>query len=125
MKANQPRVIRCYNCKGEGHITKQCTKKKTVKDSEWFKYKMLLNQAQEAGVILKEEQLDFLADGLEDLDSDSDDLQQHTTSIFKANHVDAFDSECDEALTASVIFMARLSPAGSINEDVVEPTYDS
>ncbi|GKD33172.1 hypothetical protein Tco_1248681 [Tanacetum coccineum] len=31
------------------------------------------------------------------------------------NHVDAFDSDCDEAPTISAIFMARLSPAGSIN----------
>ncbi|GJW18925.1 retrovirus-related pol polyprotein from transposon TNT 1-94 [Tanacetum coccineum] len=44
----QPRVIRCYNCNGEGHIAKQCTAKKRVKDSEWFKDKMLLAQAQEA-----------------------------------------------------------------------------
>ncbi|GKF70612.1 hypothetical protein Tco_0203669 [Tanacetum coccineum] len=67
----------------------------------------------------------FLADDLEDLDSDGDDLLLHTTSIFKADHVDAFDSDCDEALTASAIFMARLSPAGSINGYVVCPTYDS
>ncbi|GKC85057.1 hypothetical protein Tco_1140774, partial [Tanacetum coccineum] len=48
----------------------QCTTKKMVKDSEWFKEKILLAQAQEAGVILQEEQQNFLADGLEDLDSD-------------------------------------------------------
>ncbi|GJV76086.1 hypothetical protein Tco_1507670 [Tanacetum coccineum] len=86
---------------------------------------MLLAQAQEAGVILQEKQQDFLADGLEDLDSDCDDLQLHTTSIFKADHVDAFDSYYDEAPTASAIFMARLSPAGSINRDVIGLTYDS
>ncbi|GKB04295.1 reverse transcriptase domain-containing protein [Tanacetum coccineum] len=42
--ANQIRVVRCYNCNGEGHIAKQCTAKKRVKDSEWFKDKMLLAQ---------------------------------------------------------------------------------
>ncbi|GKA24706.1 reverse transcriptase domain-containing protein [Tanacetum coccineum] len=31
--ANQPRVIRCYNCNGEGHIAKQCTTKKRVNES--------------------------------------------------------------------------------------------
>ncbi|GKE96922.1 integrase, catalytic region, zinc finger, CCHC-type containing protein [Tanacetum coccineum] len=43
VKANQPRAIRCYNCKGEGHIVNQCTAKKRVKDSKWFKEKMLLS----------------------------------------------------------------------------------
>ncbi|GKC03077.1 hypothetical protein Tco_0994687 [Tanacetum coccineum] len=45
LKANQPRVIRCYNSKGEGHIAKMCTAKKRVKDSEWFKENMLLARA--------------------------------------------------------------------------------
>ncbi|GKE31257.1 reverse transcriptase domain-containing protein [Tanacetum coccineum] len=53
--ANQPRVVRCYNCNGEGHIAKQCTAKIRVKDSAWFKDKMLLVQAQEARVILNDE----------------------------------------------------------------------
>nr|GEU62032.1 retrovirus-related Pol polyprotein from transposon TNT 1-94 [Tanacetum cinerariifolium] len=44
-RANQSRIVRCYNCMGEGHIAKQCTAKKRVKDSEWFKDKMLLAQA--------------------------------------------------------------------------------
>ncbi|GJW33959.1 reverse transcriptase domain-containing protein [Tanacetum coccineum] len=106
-------------------IAAWCTEKKRVKDLEWFKEKILLAQAQEAGVILQEEQQDFLADGLEDLDSDCDDFQLHTTSIFKADHADAFDSNYDDAPTASAIFMVRLSPIGSVNRDVVGPTYDS
>ncbi|GJW99305.1 retrovirus-related pol polyprotein from transposon TNT 1-94 [Tanacetum coccineum] len=73
----------------------------------------------------EDEQQDFLADSLEDLDLDRDDLQLHTTSIFKANHVDAFDSDCNEAATANAIFMARLSSAGSVNGDDVSPIYDS
>ncbi|GKA47060.1 hypothetical protein Tco_0739943 [Tanacetum coccineum] len=78
--------------RGEGHIAKKCTTKKRVKDSEWFKEKMLL---------------------------------AHTTFNFKAYHVDTYDSDCDDEATASAIFMASLSPAGSINGDTVGPTYDS
>ncbi|GKA33292.1 hypothetical protein Tco_0719659 [Tanacetum coccineum] len=48
----------------------------------------------------------------------------HKTSIFKSDHVDAFDSDCDEAPTASAIFMARLSPTGSINGGAFGSTYD-
>nr|GFD24256.1 hypothetical protein [Tanacetum cinerariifolium] len=36
------RVIVCYNCKGEGHMAKQCTKPKKKRDAEWFKDKVLL-----------------------------------------------------------------------------------
>nr|GFC76270.1 hypothetical protein [Tanacetum cinerariifolium] len=57
-----------------------------VKDSEWFKDNMLLAQAQEAGVVLNDEQHEFLADRLEETD-DCEDLQLQDTSNFKADHV--------------------------------------
>ncbi|GJS81564.1 retrovirus-related pol polyprotein from transposon TNT 1-94 [Tanacetum coccineum] len=123
-EANQPRVIKCYNCRGERHIAKQCTAKKMVKDSEWFKDKMLFAQSQEARVVLHEEQQDFLADRLEEND-DCNDLQLHTTSNFKADHVEAYDSDCDDQATASAIFMASLYPAGSLYGEIIAPTYDS
>nr|GEV20906.1 hypothetical protein [Tanacetum cinerariifolium] len=94
-----------------------------VKDVEWFKEKMILAQEQEAGVILHEDQQDFLADRLEEID-DCDDLLVHTTTNFKADHVDAYDSNCDDEETACAIFMASISPAGSINGDTADPSYD-
>ncbi|GKB14456.1 hypothetical protein Tco_0848379 [Tanacetum coccineum] len=97
---------------------------KRVKDSEWFKGKMLLAQAQKAGVVLNDEQQDFLADSLEETD-DCEDLQLQATSNFKANHIDAYDSDYDNEATANAIFMENLSPVGSINDDTVEPRYDS
>ncbi|GKF03502.1 hypothetical protein Tco_0030425, partial [Tanacetum coccineum] len=54
-------VIR-YNYKGEGHMSKQCTKPKRKMDDSWFKDKVLLVQAQANGQILHEEELAFLAD---------------------------------------------------------------
>nr|GEV20823.1 retrovirus-related Pol polyprotein from transposon TNT 1-94 [Tanacetum cinerariifolium] len=56
---------------------------------------------------------------------DSDNLQLHTTANFKAYHIDAYDSDCDDEATESAIFMASLSPTGSISGDTVGPTYDS
>nr|GFC71030.1 hypothetical protein [Tanacetum cinerariifolium] len=56
------RVITCYNCKGEGHMSKQCTKSRRKRDAEWFKDKVLLVQAQANGQVLQEEELEFLAD---------------------------------------------------------------
>ncbi|GJT95924.1 hypothetical protein Tco_1091442, partial [Tanacetum coccineum] len=47
------------------------------------------------------------------------------TTNFKANHVDSYDSDYDDEATANAIFMANLSLIGSINDDMVEPRYDS
>nr|GEW39744.1 hypothetical protein [Tanacetum cinerariifolium] len=60
--SGKQRVIVCYNCKGEGHMSKQCTKPKRRIDEQWFKDKVLLVQAQANGQVLQEEELEFLAD---------------------------------------------------------------
>ncbi|GKE27759.1 hypothetical protein Tco_1443143 [Tanacetum coccineum] len=75
-----------------------------------------------AMIFLKQQ--DFLADSLEEID-DCEDLQIQATANFKANYVDAYDSDCDDEATANAIFMANLSPIGSLNADTVEPCYDS
>ncbi|GJX04954.1 hypothetical protein Tco_0190870 [Tanacetum coccineum] len=64
-------------------------------------------------------------DGLEGFDSDYEDLQLNDTLILMTEKVDAFDSDYDDELTASAIFMAKLSPVGFINGDEAEPSYDS
>ncbi|GKA43598.1 hypothetical protein Tco_0736322 [Tanacetum coccineum] len=78
-----------------------------------------------AGIEIDNEQPDFLADELEDFDSDCEELQLNATSILMTKKVDAYDSEVDDAPTTNAIFMAKLSPAGSINMDDVGPSYDS
>ncbi|GJS25167.1 retrovirus-related pol polyprotein from transposon TNT 1-94, partial [Tanacetum coccineum] len=60
--AVQPRVVKCYNCQGEGHMARQCTQPKRPRYAAWFKEKAMLAKAKEAGQILDEEQLAFLED---------------------------------------------------------------
>nr|GFB50470.1 hypothetical protein [Tanacetum cinerariifolium] len=60
--SEKQRVIVCYNCKGEGHMSKQCTKPKRKRDDAWFKDKVFLVQAQANGQVLHEEELEFLED---------------------------------------------------------------
>nr|GEU65357.1 integrase, catalytic region, zinc finger, CCHC-type, peptidase aspartic, catalytic [Tanacetum cinerariifolium] len=40
--SGKQRTVICYNCKEEGHMSKQCTKPKTKRDNSWFKDKVLL-----------------------------------------------------------------------------------
>ncbi|GJS67324.1 retrovirus-related pol polyprotein from transposon TNT 1-94 [Tanacetum coccineum] len=40
--SGKQRTVICYNCKGEGHMSKQCTKPKRKRDDSWFKDKVLL-----------------------------------------------------------------------------------
>nr|GEX21691.1 hypothetical protein [Tanacetum cinerariifolium] len=61
-RPGQARTLKCYNCNGTGHITQNCTQPKRLQNSEIFKDKMLLMQAQENEVDLDVEQLLFLAD---------------------------------------------------------------
>nr|GFA62690.1 hypothetical protein [Tanacetum cinerariifolium] len=85
-------------------MAKQCTTTKRVNDAEWFKEKILLAQAQEAEVVLHEDQQEFLADRLEEKD-DCDDLQLHTIANLKAGHVDAYDSKLLPVLSSWQVFL--------------------
>ncbi|GKA33890.1 retrovirus-related pol polyprotein from transposon TNT 1-94 [Tanacetum coccineum] len=40
--SGKQRNVICYNCKREGHMSKQCTKPKRKRDDSWFKDKVLL-----------------------------------------------------------------------------------
>nr|GEY18728.1 integrase, catalytic region, zinc finger, CCHC-type, peptidase aspartic, catalytic [Tanacetum cinerariifolium] len=110
--SRKQRVVVCYNCKGEGHMSKQCTKPKRKLDAEWFKDKVLLVQAQANGKVLQEEELDFLADpGMTELLSNQTVIT--TNAAYQPDDLDAHDSECDELNSAKVALMANLSHYGS------------
>nr|GEZ19601.1 zf-CCHC domain-containing protein/RVP_2 domain-containing protein [Tanacetum cinerariifolium] len=43
------RVVKCYNCQGEGHMARQCTQPKRLRNTAWFKEKAMLAEARESG----------------------------------------------------------------------------
>ncbi|GKA07789.1 retrovirus-related pol polyprotein from transposon TNT 1-94 [Tanacetum coccineum] len=110
--SGKQRTVICYNCKGEGHMSRQCTKPKRKRDDLWFKEKVLLVQAQAHGHILNEEELAFLAD----LDIPKGQRTQTVithNAAYQADDLDAYDFDCDELNSAKVALMANLSHYGS------------
>nr|GEZ58822.1 putative ribonuclease H-like domain-containing protein [Tanacetum cinerariifolium] len=99
-------------------------------NSEYFKDKMLLMQAQENGVALDVEQLLFLVGGPDNAFDDDvneqpvQDLALNVDNVFQAEDHDAFDSDVDGAPTAQTMFMANLSSADPITDEA-GPSYDS
>ncbi|GJV73155.1 retrovirus-related pol polyprotein from transposon TNT 1-94 [Tanacetum coccineum] len=109
----------CYNCRGEGHVARQCKEPKRKMDSQYFKDKALLMEAKEKGDVLDAEAEAFLADV--DCTAPYDQPQAlTTTNMFQANHEDAYDSDVDEGPNAAVAFMANLSSTSATNNPVNE-----
>ncbi|GJT69063.1 retrovirus-related pol polyprotein from transposon TNT 1-94 [Tanacetum coccineum] len=106
------RTVICYNCKGEGHMSRQCTKPKRKRDDSWFKEKVLLVQAQAHGQILNEEELAILADPDIPEGQGTQTVITHNAA-YQADDLDAYDSDCDELNSAKVALMANLSHYGS------------
>ncbi|GJX85463.1 integrase, catalytic region, zinc finger, CCHC-type containing protein [Tanacetum coccineum] len=130
--SRKQRTVICYTCKGEGHMSKQCTKPKRKWDDSWVKDKVLLVQAQANGQILDEKELALLADpGI--VEGQATQTVITHNAAYQANDLDAYDSHCYELITAKVALMVKLSYYGSdalaesnvMNHSETEITSDS
>ncbi|GKB45048.1 integrase, catalytic region, zinc finger, CCHC-type containing protein [Tanacetum coccineum] len=91
--SGQARVVKCYNYQGEGHMARQCTQPKRPRNATWYKDKAMLAEAQEAGQILDEEQLAFLADpGVPDGQAVQTIIPNNVA--FQTEDLDTYDSDC-------------------------------
>nr|GFC90594.1 hypothetical protein [Tanacetum cinerariifolium] len=84
-KTEKPaKKIICHNCRGEGHVARQCKEPKRAKDTQYFKDMVMLSEARDRGVQLDAEAEAFL-------------------------HEDGYDSDVDDGPHANVAFMANMS----------------
>ncbi|GJR26994.1 retrovirus-related pol polyprotein from transposon TNT 1-94 [Tanacetum coccineum] len=102
--SEKQRIITYYNCKGEGHMSKQCTKPRRKRDDSWFKEKVMLVQAQANGQILHEEELAFLAYlGIPEAQATQTSLLHN--AAYQADDLDGIYSDMYELNTAKVALM--------------------
>nr|GEW11698.1 uncharacterized mitochondrial protein AtMg00810-like [Tanacetum cinerariifolium] len=111
---NKGKLVICYNFHGEGHVSRQCKEKQRVKDSQYFKDKMLLIEAKEKGAVLDTKAEAFLAD-VECIAPYDQPLAITTTNNFEVSHEDAYDSDVDEGPHAAAAFMANLLSTSGTN----------
>ncbi|GJV64514.1 putative ribonuclease H-like domain-containing protein, partial [Tanacetum coccineum] len=120
----QAKVVKCYNCQGEGHMTRQCTQPKRSRNTTWYKDKVMLAEAQEARQILDEEKLAFLADpGVPDGQAVQTIIPNN--AVFQTEDLDTYDSDCNDVSNAKAVLMANISNYGSdvISEVPQSETY--
>ncbi|GKB36190.1 putative ribonuclease H-like domain-containing protein [Tanacetum coccineum] len=110
--SRQARVVKCYNCQGKGQMARKCTQPKRPRNIARYKDKAMLAEAQEAGHILDEEQLAFLADPRV---SDGQAVQTiiSNNAAFQTEDLDTYDSDCDDISNAKAVLMANISNYGS------------
>ncbi|GJY64567.1 uncharacterized mitochondrial protein-like protein [Tanacetum coccineum] len=109
MTDNVGKKVICYNCRGEGHVSRQCKEKKRVKDSQYFKDKMLLMEAKEKGTVLDAEAEAFLAD-VECTAPYDQPLAIATTNMFEVSHENAYDSDIDKGPHAAQLSWLTYHP---------------
>nr|GFA06467.1 hypothetical protein [Tanacetum cinerariifolium] len=113
--------IKCYNCKKEGHFTKDCKKVK-VKDYEYFKTKMLLAKKD------KDEQV-LLAEDQAWMESSSDSNQEINANMVFIAQIEKIlsDSEASSSSADEKIFKVSyyLSESKSESEFKTSEYYDN
>nr|GEY55540.1 reverse transcriptase domain-containing protein [Tanacetum cinerariifolium] len=109
--SRQARVVKCYNCQGEGLMARQFTQPKRPRNAAWYKDKEMVAEAQKAGNFFDEEQLAFLADP-GDLDGQAVQIIIPNNAYFKTKDLDTYNSDCDDILTAKAVLITNISNYG-------------
>nr|GEZ60696.1 hypothetical protein [Tanacetum cinerariifolium] len=99
---NKGKFVICCNCRGEGHVSRQCKEEKRVKDSQYFKDKMLLREAKEKGEVLDAKAKAFLVD-VECTAPYDQPLAITPTNIFEVSLEDAYVYDVDEGPHATAV----------------------
>ncbi|GJW74213.1 gag-pol polyprotein, partial [Tanacetum coccineum] len=105
-------IVQCYNCSGKGHYARNCRKPR-VRDSKYFMEQMVLAIQDEAGVILPDEQNDFLFGDATRMEE----IEELSSNICLMAIIQPANNTCDDQIDSDIIFD---SPNGNVNSGSVE-----
>ncbi|GJS52270.1 retrovirus-related pol polyprotein from transposon TNT 1-94 [Tanacetum coccineum] len=124
--SGKQRTVICYNCKGEGHMSRQCTKPKRKRDDSWFKEKVLLTViTHNAG---------YQADDLDAYDSNCDELNSAKVALMaNLSHygsdalaeVHNHDNMNNDVVNQAVQMMPSSQQSNVVNHSETKITSDS
>nr|GEZ19236.1 hypothetical protein [Tanacetum cinerariifolium] len=124
--SEKQRTVICYNCKGERHMSKQCTTLKRKRMDSWFKDKVLLTVVNHNAA--------YQADDLDAYDSDCDEL--NTTKVALMANLSYYGSDVlievhnpdnidNNMINQSVQAMPSSELSSVVNRSETEITSDS
>nr|GEZ14468.1 hypothetical protein [Tanacetum cinerariifolium] len=119
--SGKQRVIVCYNCKGEGHMSKQCTKPKRKRNAKCNQTVIITNAA-------------YQADDLDAYDSDCDELNSAKVSLMEnLSHYDFdtlaevnnHDNRTNQLISQEMQVPSIFEPSTILAQSNTESTSDS
>ncbi|GKB11008.1 integrase, catalytic region, zinc finger, CCHC-type containing protein [Tanacetum coccineum] len=98
---NNGNQIRCYNCRGLGHLAKNCTVRPRRRDAAYLQTQLLIAQKEEAGIQLQAKEFNLMAavgdlDEIEEVNANCilmANLQQASTSGTQTDMAPIYDSD--------------------------------
>ncbi|GJY64971.1 retrovirus-related pol polyprotein from transposon TNT 1-94 [Tanacetum coccineum] len=98
--SNNRNQVRCYNCRGMGHLARNCTVRPRRRDAAYLQTQLLIAQKEEAGIQLQAEEFNFMAaagdrDEIEEVNENCilmANLQQASTSGTQTDKAPVYDS---------------------------------
>ncbi|GJX53563.1 gag-pol polyprotein [Tanacetum coccineum] len=98
---NNGNQTRCYNCRGLGHLARNCTVRPRRRDAAYLQTQLLIAQKEEAGIQLQAEEFDLMAaaadlDEIEEVNANCilmANLQQASTSGTQTDKAPVYDSD--------------------------------
>nr|GEY61749.1 hypothetical protein [Tanacetum cinerariifolium] len=86
---------RCYNCRGLGHISMNCTARLKRRDAAYLQTQLLIAQKEEGGIQLQAEEFDFMA-AVGDLD-EIEEVNANCILMANLQHVSTSGTQLDKA----------------------------